>query len=301
MMTQFIPREWFVAEALVCAEFVDPVSCLMHEMGSNGVTIEDEESPARITAYFNADLSAEARRDLLDQVDRLSHNFPEFEKPKLIFRTILSENWAVAWKDNFKIMEVGSKLLISPPWLNPSPDGRHVIIIEPAEAFGTGSHETTQGCLELIEECVEARAVRSLWTSVLDVGCGSGILAIAAAKLGANAVVGIDNDPIAIESALENAALNQVDGKIDFDCLGIEASSGSFDVVTANLDAMALSANVSELKARFDDCLIISGVTVDQWDFLRDQFERRSLRLVRELKKNDWVSAVFSHQVDELA
>ncbi len=295
MMTQFIPREWFVAEALVCAQFLDPVSCLMHEMGSSGVTIEDEESPIRITAYFNADLSTEARRDLLDQVDRLSQNFPGFEKPQVIFRTILSENWAVAWKDNFKIIEVGAKLLISPPWLTPSPEGRHVITIEPAEAFGTGSHETTQGCLELIEERLEARMARSLSTSVLDVGCGSGILAIAAVKLGAGSVTGIDNDPIAIESAMENAALNQVEGKIDFECRGIEASTGKFDIVSANLDAMTLSANVSALTERFSDCLIISGVTLDQWDQLKDHFERSSLRLVGELRKNEWVSAVFSH------
>lgn len=297
-MAQFIPKEWLLAEALVCGELVDPVSGFMHEMGSQGVTINDEETLALVTAYFSTDLPEKDREDLIAYIDRLSDNFPEFPRPILTFRTILSENWAVAWKDNFRIMEVGTKVVVTPPWLSPDSTKRHVIVIEPAEAFGTGSHETTQGCLELLEECLDEQKSEALSTNVLDVGCGSGILAIASVKLGSDSVTAIDNDPVAIASAIDNASLNQVMERIIFECRGIETASGKYNIVIANLDAMTLIRNVSILKDTFVDKLIISGVTVDQWASLKDIFEKQSLKLIKELRKTEWVSAVFMHEMD---
>jgi ribosomal protein L11 methyltransferase len=294
-MTQFIAKEWLVAEALVCAELVDAVSCFMHEMCSHGVTIQDDVSQSVVTAYFSPEMSDKVRMDLEDYIISLSQNFPEFPRPQISYRTTLSENWAVAWKDNFKVMEVGSKLMVSPPWLSPETKDRHLIIIEPAEAFGTGSHETTQGCLELLEEIMLEREKQALRCSVLDVGCGSGILAIAATKLGADSVTAIDNDPVAIESAVENAELNKVNGKIRFECRAIESGERRFDVVIANLDARTLTSTVGALKETFTDSLVVSGVTVDQWPSLKEQFEAKSLNLLKELIKQEWVSAVFSH------
>ncbi|MGD9818173.1 MAG: 50S ribosomal protein L11 methyltransferase [Desulfomonilaceae bacterium] len=293
-MSQFIPKEWLLIEVLISAELVDAASCFMHEMGSQGIMIEDEVSPAKVTGYFDPGLSAATRKDLFNYVNRLSENFPEMSKPVINFRTIMSENWAVAWKDNFKIIEIGSKITISPPWLNPGQTNRHIIIIQPAEAFGTGSHETTQGCLELLEEIISERVSNQIRTSVLDVGCGSGILSIATKKLGAEAVTGIDNDPVAIESAKENSALNNIDD-IEFKCMSIEGNLGKFDLVVANLDAMTISSNVSNLKNIFVDRLIISGITLDQWDSLRKELEDHSLNLLKEVKKTQWVSGVFDH------
>lgn len=294
-MTQFIPKEWFVVQAVVCTELLEALSCFMHEMCIHGVTIEEGALNARITAYFEPDSADEVRKRLGNYVQELSRAFPEYPEAELTYSTALSENWAVAWKDNFKVMEVGAKIMISPPWLSPDPGERRLIIIEPAEAFGTGSHETTQGCLELLEEVLDAREKEGLSTAVLDVGCGSGILAIAAVKLGADSVTAIDNDPIAIESALENAQLNGIEGKIIFENSGIHERSKSFPVVAANLDAMTLTSNIDVLKDIFLDKLVISGVTVDQWDPLKELFRTHSLKLCRELIKTEWVSAVFSH------
>ncbi len=294
-MTQFIPREWYVVQAVVCTELLEALSCFMHEMCIHGVTIEEDAHNARITAYFDPDSSDEIRKQLGSYLQELSKAFPEYPKAELTYSAALSENWAVAWKDNFKVMEVGAKIMISPPWLDPEPGERRLIIIEPAEAFGTGSHETTQGCLELLEKVLDEREKEGLSTAVLDIGCGSGILAIAAGKLGADSVTAIDNDPVAIESAVENAELNGIERKIIFENRGIQEWSKSFPVVTANLDAMTLTSNIDVLKDIFLDKLVISGVTVDQWDQIKELFRAHSLKLCRELIKTEWVSAVFSH------
>ena len=294
-MSQFVPVEWVVIDALVCAELADPVSFFLHERCSHGVNMEDESELVRISAYFSPDEADEARKALLDYIEKLGESFPEFPKPTVTFRTTLSENWAVAWKDNFKVLEVGSTILITPPWLNPEPHDRHMIIIEPAEAFGTGSHETTRGCLELLEDVLGDYGGRSATASVLDVGCGSGILAIAAVKLGASPVTAIDNDPVAIESARENSSLNGVLDKICLECKAIENVEVCFDIVIANLDYTTLSRNVSILPRLFRDRLIISGITVDQWESVKKLFGAESLKPLKELQKSEWVSAIFSH------
>ncbi len=284
-----------MAQAVVCDELLEAVSSFMHEMCVHGVTIEEDAGNARITAYFEPDSTDEVHQELNNYIEELSGAFPEYPKAEVTFSTALSENWAVAWKDNFKVMKVGAKIMISPPWLNPDPGERQLIIIEPAEAFGTGSHETTQGCLELLEEVLDEQKTQGLSTAVLDVGCGSGILAIAAVKLGADSVTAIDNDPVAVESAMENAQLNRIEEKIILENRGIREWSKRFPIVTANLDAMTLTSNADTLKEIFINKLVISGVTIDQWDSLKDVFRTHSLRLCRELIKTEWVSAVFSH------
>lgn len=292
-MTQFIPREWLVARVVVCAPLAEALSSFMHEMCGHGVTIEEDAVNVQIHAYFDPGSSDEVRKELGNYIEELSRAFPEYPGAELTFSNVLSENWAVAWKDNFKVMNVGARIMISPPWLNPEPGERRLIVIEPAEAFGTGSHETTQGCLELLEETLDEHKRLGLSTSLLDVGCGSGILAIAAVKLGVDSVTAIDNDPVAIESALENARLNGMEGKIVFENRGIQEWSKKFSIVTANLDAMTLTSNVDILKEIFTDRLIISGVTIDQWNSLKDLFLTHSLKLVRELVRTEWVSALF--------
>lgn len=294
-MTCFIPKEWLVAEAVVCSELSDAVSCFMHELCSHGVTIEEESGYILIKAYFDPGLADKVSGELNTYIGQLSKIFPECPMPELKFTKTLSENWAVAWKENFKVMEIGSKIMISPPWLEPDPGQRSLIIIEPAEAFGTGSHETTQGCLELLEGVLDDQKAAGLSTELLDVGCGSGILAIAAVKLGADSVAAIDNDHIAVQSALENAGLNGVKDRITFECCGIRNWQKKFAIITANLDAITLSSNIDALTASFADKLIVSGVTISQWMSIKELFESHSLKLVKEIAKKEWVSAVFSH------
>ena len=130
---------------------------------------------------------------------------------------IAEKNWHDSWRHHFKPQRVGRRLVVTPPWILPPKTRRHVVFIEPAMAFGTGTHETTRCCLELIDElCAEAAPAKAL-----DVGTGSGILAIAMARLGVREVLALDNDPVALEAARENLRLNGVEDAVALSGLGI--------------------------------------------------------------------------------
>jgi ribosomal protein L11 methyltransferase len=214
--------------------------------------------------------------------------------PVVEISRLKQENWAIAWKDNFHSIRIGKRLLVTPPWLQPEAEGREIVVIDPAEAFGTGTHETTQGCLELLEEALEQLEASSNEVSVLDVGCGSGILSIAAHKLAATRVCGIDNDPVAIESARHNASLNNTLGEIEFRCVDLTDPLDPADIVTANLDTKTLLANQDRLIWLFRRFLIVAGVPLDQWDDLRGSFLAQHLTLVKELTRWEWGSGLFT-------
>jgi len=166
-------------------------------------------------------------------------------------------DWHERWKASIAPVTVGAVTIV-PPWL-PAPDGAGIVlVIEPGQAFGTGHHETTTGCLAALQELdLDGR-------SVLDVGTGSGVLAIAAARLGASRVVGVDTDPVAVEAATVNADLNVVEVTVGLGSL--DAVEGVFDVVVANLDTSTLSALAGALAARVahPGTLVASGVSIER-------------------------------------
>lgn len=168
------------------------------------------------------------------------------------------DDWLNNWKKYFKPIPVGKKLLIRPIWEEDFDSmGRAVLNLEPGLAFGTGTHETTRLCLELIESYLTSGA------DFLDVGCGSGILSVAALLLGANTATGIDIDPLAVKTASENARLNSVDGRFTGICGNLtEQVTGQYQVVAANIVAdvvIELSRSVPEFLAP-DGVYIISGI-----------------------------------------
>src|SRR5437016_8805125 len=187
------------------------LTSLAWELGALGVV--EEERPghgATLRAFFPETIAASALEDsvriYLDALRELGF------APATDFRveTLADENWADAWRVHFKPRPVGRRLLIVPPWDGPAANGRIVITIEPGRAFGTGHHGTTAGCLEALEAVVDRdRPVR-----MLDVGTGSGILAIAAARLGVGEVLAVDDDPDAVASAMANAARNHVSDRV---------------------------------------------------------------------------------------
>ncbi len=165
---------------------------------------------------------------------------------------IPDRDWLAVWREGLDAVTVGA-LTIVPPWIDGGPGA---IVIEPGQAFGTGHHETTTGCLAALQELDVAGA------SVLDVGTGSGVLAIAAARLGAGEVIAVDVDPLAITAARENARRNGV--KVDVREGSVEAAPGRFDVVVANLDTDTVTALAHELRDRTQGTLIVSGVSVER-------------------------------------
>jgi len=192
--------------------------------------------------------------------------------------------WAETWKLHFQPLHVGGRLWVLPPWETP-PEGSIAVIIEPGLAFGTGGHATTSLCLEGILEALERRR----GASVLDVGCGSGILGIAAAKLGAGRVMMIDNDPVAVEVAKENAEANGC-GSIECSETPIGAIEERFDLVIANILAMPLielAPAIARSVAPGGE-LLLSGILNTQAADVRRAYEAEGLELREERRRLDW-------------
>jgi ribosomal protein L11 methyltransferase len=248
---------------------------------------------ASITAYFPVETWDVVSRRFKKYLAELHDIFSDLPAPVVETSPLQDENWALTWKAHFKSVKIGKRLIVTPPWLKPKSGKRELIIIEPAEAFGTGTHETTRGCLILLEEALEELNKVSDSPSLLDVGCGSGILGIAGINLGAGPVLAVDNDPVAVEAAAKNALLNNVNDKLQLKCAPVKELAGRYDVVIANLDPMTLAANrdrLISLSARF---LIVSGVPLDQWDGIRSLFVSRHLVLRKEILESEWGCGMF--------
>ena len=176
----------------------------------------------------------------------------------------LDDGWRERWKAYFEPIEVSDRLLVAPPWREIAPKpGQHVIWIEPAMAFGTGQHETTQLCLQGVDGLA---AAGTLPETVLDVGTGTGVLALAAAHLGALRVVGVDTDPQAVAASIENVGKNPVSAAWAFSDTPVGAVEGTFGLVLANIMAHVLIALVEPIAARVapGGVLMLSGVLVEQ-------------------------------------
>lgn len=170
------------------------------------------------------------------------------------WEAVPEQDWHARWKADIAPVTVGA-ITIVPPWL-PAPPG--AIVLEPGQAFGTGHHETTTGCLAALQELDLGGA------AVLDVGTGSGVLAIAALRLGAARAVGVDTDPVAVAAAQENAARNRV--AVTLRTGTVDAVDGRFDVVVANLDTATLTALAGGLVGALapGGALVASGVSVER-------------------------------------
>lgn len=287
-------REWVVVEVVIPAEMADAISDFFVTHGSGGVAVDDSDlQDVRIKAYFLPDQWDRIQRALKRLIDWLHDIFPDLPTPEVGTSLIPHEDWATAWKDNFTSVPVGKRLIVAPPWIEPQVPDRQVIVIDPGEAFGTGTHETTQGCIELLERVAETLAPSGPF-SVLDIGCGSGILAIAAVILGASDVTGVDNDLVAIESARKNLELNSVTHKVRLLCRGLEDIAVGSDIVVANLDPMTLLRFRDRLIDLSGKYLIVSGVPLDQWHALRESFQNGPSRLIEEITRAEWGTGLYT-------
>ena len=185
---------------------------------------------------------------------------------------------------------VSPRLAVRPPWEEPK--HANEVIIEPGLAFGTGHHETTRLCLELVDRLYADRAVPR---TLLDVGCGTGILSIAAARLGGHGIVGCDCDPVAVEIAQENAALNDVSEQCFFTTNPLASIEGDYPVVVANIMAHILIDLCTDLVSRLarEGDLYLSGVLEGQVSEVVHVFEGEGVKLVRQHQAGEWVLLEF--------
>ena len=238
---------------------------------------------SRIKFYLED--SEEGRR----QLSRLQESFPERE---FLSRAVRDEDWENNWKAYYKPIEVGERLLIVPEWEQaPQGSGRQELRLDPGLIFGTGSHATTKLCLAAIERYIEQGC------QVLDLGCGSGILAIAALILGAGGAVGVDIDPMAPRVVMENAALNGVEGSLSAiagDVLGPDAPrilrGRRFKLVLANIVAdviIALSERVGEYMEP-EGTFICSGIIDGRQDEVEAALVKAGFEIIERRRMEDW-------------
>jgi ribosomal protein L11 methyltransferase len=262
-------KKWYALDVAIEPAAREAVEYALMEAGALGTEFHDETAgEISVTGYFPTEPNRElVRAELLDAL-RI-YDLPAAAARELPLREVESQDWLGEWKKNWQPVEVG-RFIVAPPWseLKPVRD-RIVIRIEPGMAFGTGTHETTRLCLKAITRFFKGG-------SFLDVGTGSGILAIAAAKSFPEAVINAcDNDPDAIAIASENARLNEVAGRITFRTGAFgepaaEAAFASADFVCANLTADVIIPLLSALVNASCGRLVLSGILDSQIDSVID-------------------------------
>lgn len=292
-------------------EAVEAVSEILSRAAPGGVTVEtaftlereglaaipSTDEPATLRAYVPALDETGARRAIAEVRQRLGHLRAFDLRPigELEVGTVHEEDWAEAWKAHFPVMRLGRRLVIRPSWRDhAAAEGDVVITLDPGMAFGTGLHPTTRLCLGGLERWADAGLVTG--ASVLDVGAGSGILAVAAALLGAGRVRAIDTDPVAVDSTRSNAERNGVD--VEATRGSLPTGDGPADLVLANLIASLLVDLAAELaramrpgdgRAGSGGRLLASGIFVDREPEVRRALAAAGLRIRGREQEGDWV------------
>lgn len=248
---------WQVLRLGPCGGLADPLSGLLTDAGALGTWLDGDA----LVAYFPREAAREAvARKVAGWLGHLAHGDAA---PVLAWEEIADGRWHLAWREHFRPTEVGRRLIVLPEWFPPEAAGDRLSVrIRPGEGFGTGSHPTTATCLEALERAVTTGA------SVLDVGTGSGILSIAAARLGAGRVVALDPSPDAIGNARTDLALNDLRDAVHLVRGGVEAVRGPFDLVLANLVANLIVALMPDLARVLgpQGRLVLSGLLTHQGD-----------------------------------
>jgi len=238
--------------------------------------------------------------DVRETLERTLREFIETwrieTQPAYSVASIPDEDWLELWKVNFKPLRVGRRLVVAPTWedvIRGSED--RIIRIDPGQAFGTGHHETTRLCLEWLEEWAEGQHDQGS-KSLMDVGTGSGILAIAAALLGFDRILAVDNDPEALQVARENLTLNGVMDRIVLQLGTVAAIKSRFDVVVANIQALPLIDMAQSLVESMNDSalLVLSGILLEQKESVQSAFEREGLKLCMVKDAGEWCLLEFA-------
>ncbi len=303
MINKPSPKTWWQIEIKTPAELIDPLANFLAEIGADGfyqnlpasiVNVANEDERQSLTAYLTDDAASLTKTaSLTEYIDDLGKIFPQLPAVSFSIKRIAGQDWGQEWKKFFHPFRIGRNLVIKPSWEEfEAADDDLVITLDPGMAFGTGHHPTTRMCLEALEMILGQITDPELF-KVLDVGCGTGILAIAAAKLGAGQVTGIDSDGLAVETARENARMNNV-SQIVFSDQPVSSIKSHYDLILANLALPTLI----ELQPHFSFLLldggklVISGILDQQRDEMERHFLLPTYNDYQLLAQEEWVCLV---------
>jgi ribosomal protein L11 methyltransferase len=283
-------------------ESCEDVADLLQQLTGRGVTIEppiealgpdegytlDESAPMRLLAYWQGAVSEDERSDVLSEVREAGLADALVGAPA--WQSIREEDWAETWKEHYDIERVG-RLVVRPAWREyTAAPGEVVISLDPGMAFGTGQHPTTRMCMDGLQQAASNQ--QQGLGRVLDLGSGSGILAIAAVALGAESVLATDTEEMAVKASIENAALNGMHGQITVRAGSIEAvgDDGPFDVILANINAAAVTALAGPMAREMKPgaWLFAGGVIEEKEAGVAEALRAAGLRIERVMAEGDW-------------
>lgn len=301
---------WIEVRVITKSEALEPVSGIFYSLDCKGVAIEDpndilgrEQGPltwdfadinvlehkgkvAVVKAYF-------AEEDNIDDVlAYVSERLIELREMgidvgegKVEHEKMHEEDWANTWKQYYKPSKVGERIVVKPIWEEyEAKVGELVVNLDPGMAFGTGTHETTRMCIQALERYVKEDS------TVFDVGCGSGILAIAAAKLGSKLAIGVDLDPVAVESSIENVKYNNLENIEILHGNLVEVIDEKANIVVANILAEIICILADDVKRVLKDggVFITSGIIHDRVDMVCEKLQSTGFEIVEKNKDGEW-------------
>jgi ribosomal protein L11 methyltransferase len=271
---------WIEVSLNVAPESVESVGQALIERGSLGIW---ERDPGTLTAYFPAGINRNQLQEMLQEVT------PGLAADALSVVEVPEQDWVARWKAGLTPLRITPRLVIVPSWQTYRAEpGEHVVVLDPGMAFGTGHHESTRMCLELLDD----RLRRGRIFNMLDLGTGSGILAIAAARLGAGRVVASDIDPVARETAARNVEINGLAGLATV--VGAEGGwkLGPYDLIVANLTAEDLSALMPLIAEHLapEGTAILSGILASRELIVARALTASDLRVTRRRVDGEWAA-----------
>ena len=309
-------ENWIEITIHTTNEASEIVESILLDYGSTGVAIEDpttleenlhddfgtivELSPTDypevgvvVKGYINElNFDDETFNRFKDELEQLGKNINIGEFFKIETTTIQDSDWENSWKDYFDILNIGEKFVIVPTWREyENEEDKYVINIDPGMAFGTGGHETTSLCIKNLEKYVKPH------DNVIDVGCGSGILSIAASYLTDGSLKAVDLDKLAVDVSRENFALNNLENRIEVEEASLlTKETKKYDVIVANILAHIIELMLEDAYKLLEHggYFITSGIIKDKKDELLEKMLEQGFKLVEETSDNEWYSFVVT-------
>lgn len=306
-------KDWLEVTIITSSEAVEAVSGILYNTGVQGVSIEDPEDVeykkknpgdwdyfdedllqvkegAIVKGYFKEDEKFEEYlKYIKESIDNLHEYGIDKGKGNVFVTKVNEEDWENNWKKYYKPTKVGEKVVVRPIWEEyKAAEGEVVLDLDPGMAFGTGTHETTRMCIKALEKYVNPAS------TIFDIGTGSGILAIAAAKLGAKKVIGVDLDPVAVTSAKENIGFNNLDNIEIIHGNLMEVVKGKANIVVANIIADIIILLTEDIKTFMEkgSYFISSGIIKERKDDVVRKLEECGLDIIEVNSEGEWVCIV---------